>query len=64
MGNWKYNKGLEKLMNEEEIEVIKGHEVTKKLFQIKKITGVQLNDQTIISSNVICNADPPQFMKC
>ena len=53
-------KGFEKLMDEEEIEVIKGHEVTKIISDKKKITGVQLNDQTIINcNNVICNADPP-----
>ena len=53
-------KGFEKLMDEEGIKVIKGHEVTKIISDKKKITGVQLNDQTIISSNsVICNADPP-----
>ena len=47
-------------MNEEGIKVIKGHEVTKIISDKKKITGVQLNDQTIIkSNNVICNADPP-----
>ena len=53
-------KGFEKLMNEEGIKVIKGHEVTKIISDKKKISGVQLNDQTIINSNnVICNADPP-----
>ena len=53
-------KGFEKLMNEEGIKVIKGHEVTKIISDKKKITGVQLNNQTIINSNnVICNADPP-----
>ena len=52
-------KGFEKLMNEEGIKVIRGHEVTK-IISDKKITGVQLNDKTIINSNnVICNADPP-----
>jgi phytoene desaturase len=53
-------KGFEKLMNEEGIKIIKGHEVTKIISDKKMITGVQLNDKTIISSNnVICNADPP-----
>jgi len=53
-------KGFEKLMNEEGIKVIKGHEVKKIISNRKKIIGVQLNDQTIINSNnVICNADPP-----
>ena len=53
-------KGFEKLMSEEGIKVIRGHEVTKITSDKKKITGVQLSDQTIIkSNNVICNADPP-----
>ena len=53
-------KGFEKLMNEEGIKVIKSHEVIKIISDKKKITGVQLNDQTIINSNiVICNVDPP-----
>merc|ERR1711991_634122 len=53
-------KGFERLMNEEGIKIIKGREVTKIISDRKKITGVQLNDQTIINSdNVICNADPP-----
>ena len=57
-------KGFEKLMDEEGIKVIKGREVTKIISDKKKITGVQLNDQTIINvNNVICNADPLQFMK-
>ena len=53
-------KGFEKLMDEEGIKVIKGHEVTKIISDKKRITGVQLDDQTIMNSNnVICNADPP-----
>ena len=57
---WSYFYYHKKLMDEEGIEVIKGREVTKIISYKKKITGVQLNDQTIISSNnVICNADPP-----
>ena len=52
-------KGLEKLMNEVGIKVIKGHEV-KKIISNKKITGVELDNQTVLKSdNVICNADPP-----
>ena len=59
-GNGNIIKGFEKLMNEEGIKLIKGYEVTKIISDKKKITGVQLNDQTIINSNnVICNADPP-----
>jgi len=53
-------KGFEKLMDEEKIKVIKGCEVIKIISDKKRITGVQLKDQTIINSNnVICNADPP-----
>ena len=52
--------GLEKLMDEVGIEVIKGHEVTKIISINNKITGVQLDDQSNIeTNNVICNADPP-----
>ena len=52
--------GLEKLMNEVGIEVIKGHEVTKIISDGNKITGVKLDNQTNIeTNNVICNADPP-----
>ena len=52
--------GLEKLMNEVGIKIIKGHEVNKITLKEKKITGVQLDDkQNINADNVVCNADPP-----
>jgi phytoene desaturase len=52
--------GLEKLMDEVGIEIIKGCEVTKIITNNNKITGVQLDDQSNIkTNNVICNADPP-----
>ncbi len=52
--------GLEKLMNEVGIEVIKGHEVKKIILDNKKIAGVELDNKKIINANcVICNADPP-----
>ena len=52
--------GLEKLMNEVGIEVIKGHEVKKIILDNKKITGVELDNKKNISANyIICNADPP-----
>ena len=52
--------GLEKLMNEVGIKIIKGHEVNKIIQKEKKIIGVQLdNKQNINADNVICNADPP-----
>ena len=53
-------KGFEKLMNEEGIIIIKGHEVSKILSNGNKIIGVQLdNEKKINADHVICNADPP-----
>ena len=53
-------KGLERLMNEVGIELIKGHEVTSIIASNNKIEGVKLdNQQEIKANNVICNADPP-----
>ena len=53
-------KGLEKLMAEEGIEIIKGQEVTNIISINNKIEGVKLDNQKEINANnVICNADPP-----
>ena len=53
-------KGLEKLMNEVGIKIIKGNEVKKIIINKNEISGIQLKDKTIINTqNVICNADPP-----
>ena len=50
---------LEKLMKEENIEVIKGHEVINIISSNNKIQGVKLdNKKEINADNVICNADP------
>ncbi len=55
-------KGLEKLMQEEGIDILKNSEVTEIVSKSNKITGVKLNDKDIIEAeNVICNADPPAF---
>jgi phytoene desaturase len=52
--------GLEKLMKEENIDIIKGHEVTSIISSSNKIQGIKLDNQKIINAdNVICNADPP-----
>ncbi len=52
--------GLEKLMKEVGVEIIKGHEVKKIVLNNKKITGVELDNNEIINSNyIVCNADPP-----
>ena len=53
-------KGLEKLMEEEKIEIIKGNEATKIESLNNKIISVKLDNQKEINvDNVICNADPP-----
>jgi len=53
-------KGLEKLMLEHKIEIIKGHEVTKIIYSNDKIQGVKIDNQKEINAdNVVCNADPP-----
>ena len=53
-------KGFEKLMNEENIKILKGCEVNKIISNKNKITGVELNNgDRIETDNVICNADPP-----
>ena len=53
-------KGLEKLMTEEGIEIIKGQEVKNIISKNNKIVGVKLDNQNEINANnVICNADPP-----
>lgn len=58
-GTGKIIKGLEKLMIEENIKIIKGSEVTNINLNQNKIKSVQLNNQKEIDAdNVICNADP------
>jgi len=53
-------KGLEKLMIEENIKIIKSSEVTNINLNKNKIQSVKLkNEKEIYADNVICNADPP-----
>ena len=53
-------KGLEKLMLEENITILKGSEVTKINLEDEKIKSIKLkNQKEIDADNVICNADPP-----
>ncbi|MDC0052131.1 phytoene desaturase family protein, partial [bacterium] len=53
-------KGLEKLMLEQNIKIIKGNEVTKIIYKDNKIRGVKLDNQKEVSADsVVCNADPP-----
>ena len=53
-------KGLEKLMLEEKIEIIKNSEATKFFTENGKIKSVEINNSSQINvDNLICNADPP-----
>jgi len=59
-GTGKIIKGLEKLMLEQDIEVIKGNEVKNITYNNDKIQGVKLdNHKEITADYVVCNADPP-----
>jgi phytoene desaturase len=59
-GTGKIIKGLEKLMLEQGIEVIKGNEVKNITYNNDKIQGVKLdNHKEIKADYVVCNADPP-----
>tara|TARA_B100000161_G_scaffold263935_1_gene236185 strand:- start:353 stop:1807 length:1455 start_codon:yes stop_codon:yes gene_type:complete len=53
-------KGLERLMTEEGIKIIKNSEVTKLITKNNKIISVETNSgDNIDADNVVCNADPP-----
>ena len=53
-------KALEKLMEEENIKVIKAAEVTEIISNGKKVKGVKLNNSKIIECDyIVCNSDPP-----
>ena len=59
-GTGKIIEGLEKLMLDQNIKIIKGHEVEKIIYKDNKIRGVKLNNQKEINADtVVCNADPP-----
>ena len=59
-GTGRIIKGLEKLMLEQNIEVIKGNEVENILQNNNKVQGVKLdNNKEIKADYVVCNADPP-----
>ena len=55
-------KGLEKLMIEQNIKIIKGNEVKNIIYEDNKVQGVKLNNHKEIKADyVVCNADPPAF---
>ena len=52
--------GLEKLMKEENIEILKDNEAMQIIAEDKKIIGLKLNNgREIKADNIICNSDPP-----
>jgi phytoene desaturase len=53
-------KGLEKLMLEQDIKIIRGNEVKNIIYSNNKVQGVKLdNHKEIKADSVVCNADPP-----
>jgi len=53
-------RALEKLMKEENIQIIKNAEVTEIISNDDKVEGVKINNSKIINCNyIICNSDPP-----
>ncbi len=57
-------KALEKLMKEENIEIIKDAEVTEIIINGNKVNGVKINgSKTINCDYIICNSDPPNVYK-
>ena len=57
-------KALEKLMEEENIRVIKDAEVTEIISENKDVKAVKINKSKIIDCDyVVCNSDPPNVYK-
>ena len=53
-------KALEKLLNEEGVEIKKGSEVTEIITNNKNVKGVKINNSMIIDCDyIVCNSDPP-----
>ena len=53
-------KALEKLMEEENIKIIKSAEVTEIISNENKVKGVKINNSEIIECDyIVCNSDPP-----
>ena len=57
-------KALEKLMEEENIRIIKDAEVTEIISKNKDVKAVKINKSKIIDCDyVVCNSDPPNVYK-
>ena len=59
-GTGRVVKALEKLMEEENIKIIKSAEVTEIISNENKVKGVKINNSEIIECDyIVCNSDPP-----
>ena len=57
-------KALEKLMEEEQIKIIKGAEVTEIISDNKDVKAIKINNSKILHCDyVVCNSDPPNVYK-
>ena len=57
-------RAFEKLMQEENIKIIKRAEVTEILLDNKKVKAVKINNSKVINCDyVVCNSDPPNVYK-
>ncbi len=57
-------KALEKLMNEENVRIIKSAEVTEIISENNLVNGVKINETDILNCDyIVCNSDPPNVYK-
>jgi len=57
-------RALEKLMNEQNIKIIKNAEVTEIISKNNNVEGVKINNSEILNCDyIICNSDPPNVYK-
>jgi phytoene desaturase len=57
-------KALEKLMEEENIKIIKSAEVTEIISNNNEVKGVKINNSKIIECDyIVCNSDPPNVYR-
>lgn len=55
---------LEDLMKRQNIDILKGQDVKEIIVKNDRVSGIRLNNNQIISANlVVCNADPPMVYK-
>ncbi len=63
-GTGKIVMALEKLMNEENIKIMKSSEVTEIISRNNRVKGIKINNSEIIECDyIICNSDPPNVYR-